>query len=107
VQPRAGNGELPSERDRERTIELLRAVAHPGRLLVLLALNRVGPMSVGELQQVCDIEQSAMSHQLQVLRGARLVSARRVGKQVIYELHDKHVAHIIEDALLHASERPD
>lgn len=96
---------MPARRDCDRAITLLRAIAHPGRLQVLLALNRLGPMSVSELQSQCGIEQSAMSHQLQVLRGARLVTSKRVGKRVIYDLNDKHVAHIVEDALLHASER--
>jgi len=104
-QGRSDANGLPGEPDRERTIALLRAIAHPARLLVLLTLHRRGPMSVSDLQRHCGIEQSAMSHQLQVLRSARLVSTRREGKQVIYDLQDKHVAHIVEDAILHASER--
>lgn len=105
AQPCSTGTEMPEQHDRDRAIALLRAIAHPGRLQVLLALNRLGPMSVSELQRHCGIEQSSMSHQLQVLRGARLVTFERVGKRVIYDLHDKHVAHIVEDALLHACER--
>ena len=50
------------------------------------------------------MEQSAMSHQLRALREARLVRSTRRGKRVLYELHDHHVARIIEDALFHTRE---
>lgn len=98
------SAELPTAAEIEATVALLSAVAHPARLLVLLALQRRGPLSVGELVELSGLEQSAMSHQLRVLRAARLVSAERQGKQVIYALHDAHVAHIVEDALSHTGE---
>jgi DNA-binding transcriptional ArsR family regulator len=87
-----------------RTVELLAAIAHPVRLAVLLALGRRGPMTAGELQELAGYEQSAMSHQLRVLRDARLVETERHGKQIVYRLHDEHVAHIVEDALRHVRE---
>ncbi|MCB9764588.1 MAG: helix-turn-helix transcriptional regulator [Alphaproteobacteria bacterium] len=88
----------------EATVRLLSAVAHPARLVVLLTLGRQGPMSAGALARLAGVEQSAMSHQLRVLRDARLITAERDGKRVIYQLADHHVAHIVEDALSHASE---
>lgn len=48
--------------------------------------------------------QSAISHQLRVLRQARLVRARREGRSVFYALDDDHVAHMFEQGLLHVSE---
>lgn len=95
---------LPDSRDVERTVALLAALAHAGRLVVLLALARSGPLPVGRLQALAGMEQSATSHQLRVLREARLVRAERRGKQVFYELHDHHVARILEDAVLHTRE---
>jgi DNA-binding transcriptional ArsR family regulator len=94
----------PDGRAIDDTVALLAAIAHPVRLLVLVALRRGGPQSVGELRALADVEQSAMSHQLRILREARLVEADRNGKQVVYRLHDAHVAHIVEDALRHVGE---
>jgi len=89
------------------TARLLAVAAHPVRLRVLIALDRRGPLSAGELQAIAGVEQSAMSHQLHKLRAARLVDAERRGRRMIYRLHDHHVAHIVRDALLHVSERVD
>jgi len=70
-----------------------------------LALSRHGELCAGDLQALAGIEQSAMSHQLRVLREARMVKGERHGKHVVYELHDHHISHIINDALAHAVER--
>lgn len=97
-------GAVPDAAELAATARLLSATAHPARLAVLLALSREGPQSVGDLRRHVDLEQSALSHQLRVLREARLVQGVRRGKQVIYELVDHHVAHIVEDALSHVRE---
>lgn len=98
-----GNVEL-STQALDSAVDLLSAMAHPARLCVLLALSRRGPQSAGALAEVCGLEQSAASHQLRVLREARLVSAVRDGKRIIYRLADEHVAQIVEDAVAHAAE---
>lgn len=94
--------ELPEEPALAQAAALLSAAANPTRLLVLLALRRRGPLSAGTLAQLAGVEQSAMSHQLRVLRQTRLVRTERRGKRVMYQLVDDHVAHIVEDALRHA-----
>lgn len=83
---------------------LFAALAHPIRLTTLLALARGAPLTVGDLMALTHSEQSAMSHQLRVLRDARLVVAERQGRHVRYRLHDAHVAHIVQDAVAHAAE---
>lgn len=88
----------------ESAVDLLSAMAHPARLRVLLALCRRGPQSAGALAELCGLEQSAASHQLRVLRDARLVASEREGKRIIYRLADAHVAQIVEDAVAHAAE---
>jgi len=98
---------LPPEGALQSTVGLLSAVANPTRLLVLLALNRLGPRTVGQLQTLSGIEQSALSHHLRVLRDARLVRSERRGRHVVYRLHDHHVAHIVEDAISHVIEATD
>lgn len=97
-------GDLSAHTDVAGAVTLFAALAHPVRLTALLALARQGSRTVGELMALTDSEQSAMSHQLRVLRDARLVVAERVGRQVRYDLHDAHVAHIVQDALVHAAE---
>lgn len=94
---------LPDAKLLTQAAALLRAVSHEARLLVLLSL-RDGPQPAGKLQELAGMEQSAMSHQLRVLREARLVRTERQGKQVLYSLHDHHVVHILEDALTHVAE---
>lgn len=102
----AADAEDESARERalDATVHLLSAMAHPARLRVLLALGRDGALSAGDLVVESRLEQSAASHQLKVLREARLVSCERSGKRMIYRLADQHVAQIVQDALAHASE---
>ncbi len=60
--------------------------------------------SVSELQEICHVSQSAISHQLRLLRDRSLVSARRSGQRVIYSLSDDHVGLLIGIGLEHAAE---
>jgi DNA-binding transcriptional ArsR family regulator len=80
--------------------QCLQALASPTRLLILARL-RSGPCSVGELAEAVEMEQSAVSHQLRMLRHLGLVVSRRVSRQVFYALHDAHVAELIDQALFH------
>lgn len=63
-----------------------------------------GDKSVSELQEICHVSQSAISHQLRLLRDRSLVSARRSGQRVIYSLSDDHVGLLIGIGLEHAAE---
>lgn len=91
-------------REIDRAVAFFAALAHEGRLRALLALSRGCPLSAGALAEACSLEQSAMSHQLRLLREARLVTTRREGKSVLYSLADHHVAHVVGDAIAHVSE---
>lgn len=88
----------------ERSVAILRAMAHPTRLMVLQALAEHGALPVGQLQKLSGTEQTALSHQLRVLRKADLVQATRSGRRILYDLKDHHVAHIVEDSISHARE---
>jgi DNA-binding transcriptional ArsR family regulator len=66
------------------------AFATGSRLLLLWAMLP-GERSVEELVGEAGLSQSATSHQLKVLRGARLVKVRREGRHAFYSLHDHHV----------------
>ena len=73
------------------------------RFQILSALMS-GNKSVSELQEVCHVSQSAISHQLRLLRDRSLVSAHRDGQRVIYALADDHIGLLIGIGLEHAAE---
>lgn len=83
--------------------ELLRALASEHRLAIVRELS-TGPRCVHELVDALGVSQSLASQHLRVLRGARVVRTERRGREVAYSLADEHVAHIVADALIHASE---
>lgn len=59
---------------------------------------------VYDIAEAVGMTQSAVSHQLRVLKQARLVKARRMGKNTFYSLDDEHVKRIIEQVMIHISE---
>ncbi len=93
---------LPDPPAIDAAVALFSALAHPSRLTVLVALNRFGALSVGELMELQGVEQSAMSHQLRALRDAHLVVTQRDGRRIRYRLADDHVVHIVQAGLTHA-----
>ncbi|WP_145824355.1 helix-turn-helix transcriptional regulator [Streptomyces sp. T12] len=78
----------------------LQALATPSRLRILARLHE-GPCAATDLAEAVDMEQSACSHQLRLLRNLGLVTGERRGRSVIYALHDNHVAELLEQALHH------
>lgn len=84
--------------------ELFKLFAEPTRLRILSALAE-GELCVCDLGAVLGMSQSAVSHQLALLRAARLVKNRRDGKTVYYSLDDEHVKEILLVGLDHISER--
>jgi len=78
-----------------RVLAITQALGDPLRLAVLQHLMG-GPASVSELMTVVGAEQSRLSNHLAVLREGGLVRASRHGRQVLYELHDRAVARLIE-----------
>lgn len=97
----------PDDRILERVADTMFALATPNRLRILLSL-RGGPHSVSEIVEAVAMEQSAVSHQLRVLRDHGVVSMRRVGRTRQYALRDPHVGMLVDEALKHvqAVERP-
>lgn len=79
----------------------LQALATPSRLLILATLQE-GPATVGRLAEAVAMEQSAVSHQLRLLRNLGLVEGDRQGRHIVYRLYDDHVAELIEQAVYHA-----
>lgn len=78
----------------------LQALATPSRLLILATL-RHGPCAVGELADAVGMAQSAVSHQLRLLKTLGLVSGTRAGRRIVYSLYDNHVAMLLDEAVYH------
>jgi ArsR family transcriptional regulator, nickel/cobalt-responsive transcriptional repressor len=80
--------------------QTMQALATPSRVRILGRL-RESPASVGELATAVDMEHSAVSHQLRILRHLGLVIGDRRGRNVVYALHDSHVADLLDQAVYH------
>lgn len=87
----------------ERTTSLFFALADPTRFRLLEALM-VGELCVCDLACVSSVSQSAVSHQLRLLRDRGLVAFRRSGQRAVYRLADDHVRDLVAIGLAHASE---
>ena len=79
------------------------ALGDPTRVRILDALSH-GELSVCDLAAVLRLSQSAVSHQLRLLRGLRLVRPRREGRVVFYDLDDQHIISIFKQTLQHVEE---
>ena len=73
------------------------------RIQLLWALEE-NEMCVGDLTELLGMTKSAVSHQLKILRSAKLVKAEKRGKNVFYSLSDHHVKTVLEMALEHVRE---
>lgn len=95
--------DLPDASVLRSTVQLLKGFADGTRLRILCLL-RGREVCVHELVDVLEMSQSAVSHQLRVLRDARLVTHRRDGRHMYYRLADDHVRELLENALSHGAE---
>ena len=86
-----------------RLADLFKILGDPTRIRILQSL-RGDPLCVCDIAETLGMTQSAISHQLRLLRQARLVRANREGRSIFYELDDDHVAQIFEQGLTHVSE---
>ena len=86
----------------ERVADAMFALSTPSRIQILSALVS-GPRTVGELTGLLAMEQSAVSHQLRVLREHHLVRADRVGRRRVYQLQSEHLAVLLAAALDHTT----
>ena len=91
----------PEASEIQEASELLKVIGDLTRMRILCALLPGEDLSVGELQRTLGMSQSAISHQLRVLRDANLVKFRRAGKMVYYSLADEHVYELLTGTLEH------
>lgn len=96
--------DMPQEENLYDLAEQFKVFGDTTRIRILYALF-ASEMCVCDLAFLLDMTQSAISHQLRVLKQARLVKFRKEGKVVYYSLEDEHIKHIFDQGLLHISEK--
>jgi DNA-binding transcriptional ArsR family regulator len=84
--------------------ETFRVLGDATRVRILDAISRT-ELCVGDIAGLLGLSESAVSHQLRVLRGMRLVRPRRAGQQIFYALDDHHIVGLFEQGLRHVQER--
>lgn len=94
---------LMSARTVEGLAETFRVLGDPTRVRILDALSG-GELCVCDIAGLVGISESAVSHQLRLLRGMRLVRPRRAGRQVYYAIDDHHILELLRQALTHVEE---
>ncbi|MBI5811960.1 MAG: winged helix-turn-helix transcriptional regulator [Meiothermus silvanus] len=94
---------MPDGVQMARASRLLKAVSDPTRLRILAALAAT-ELCVCDLAALTGTSESAVSHQLRLLREERLVTFRKEGRMAYYRLMDHHVTELIRSALNHAQE---
>lgn len=90
--------------DIEKVSQLFKVLADPTRLKILLSLQE-GERNVTSIGEAVSMEQSAVSHQLKLLRDNRVVKSRREGKAILYSLDDDHVIDILQQTFEHIKHR--
>jgi DNA-binding transcriptional ArsR family regulator len=88
----------------EDLADAMHGLSTPSRVQILGCLVG-GPCSVGDLVEALGMEQSAVSHQLRVLREHQLVKAERDGRRRVYAIYDEHVTALLRAGLDHVEER--
>ena len=93
--------EMPSAEMLAEMGARFKTISEPSRLKILFALS-VGELCVEHIVEAVGGNQSAVSHQLRILRDNRMIKSRREGQNILYSLADAHVLAVLELALAHA-----
>ena len=87
----------------EALAEFFSILGDPTRLRIVEVLAE-GELCVCDIASEIDLSESAVSHQLRLMRGMRIVRGRRDGRSVFYSLDDQHVLDLFQQGLRHVSE---
>ena len=91
---------VPEKEILEQIAELFKGFADPTRVHILSLLAR-SELCVTDIAEAVELSQSAISHQLRMLKQMHLIKYRREGKNILYSLADDHVKTILEMGLEH------
>ena len=94
---------IPSSEVIDDLSELFKILGDPTRTKILFVLEQ-GDFCVSDISNAVSMTKYAVSHQLRLLKQAKLVKCRRDGKEMIYSLDDDHVYTLFECALAHVLE---
>ncbi len=94
---------IPPQGILQNLAELFKVFGDPTRVRILYALS-AEELCVCDIANVLEMTQSAISHQLRILKQMQLVKFRRAGKTVYYSLADAHVSTILQQGLEHVQE---
>ena len=94
---------IPEREIMEQIAELFKAFGDPTRVHILSLLVEQ-ELCVGDIAQGVSLSQSAISHQLRILKQMHLIKFRREGKNILYSLADDHVRTILQMGLEHVLE---
>lgn len=94
---------IPKEELLYDLAELFKIFGDSSRIRIL-SLLQIDKLCVGEISYLLNLSPSAVSHQLRILRQARLVRYQKIGKEVFYSLDDDHIEKIFNQGLEHIQE---
>lgn len=92
---------VPEKETIDHIADLFKGFADPTRVHILCLLASRQELCVTDIAEAVDISQSAISHQLRLLKQMHLIKFRREGKNILYSLDDDHVLTILEMGLEH------
>ena len=97
------NEKMPAEEELYDLAELFKVFGDSTRMKIICALLQ-GELCVCDIANVTDMSVSAISHQLRILKQAKLVKYKKIGKIVYYSLDDEHVYEIFKKGCEHINE---
>ena len=92
---------MPDKEIMEHIAELFKGFADPTRVHILSLLQQRQELCVTDIAEAVGLSQSAISHQLRILKQMHLIKFRREGKNIWYSLADDHVKTILQMGLEH------
>ena len=95
---------VPEKEILEKIAELFKGFADATRVHILSLLMAEGELCVTDIAEKVELSQSAISHQLRILKQMHLIKFRREGKNILYSLADDHVKTILQMGLEHVLE---
>ena len=95
---------VPDKQTMEQIAELFKAFGDPTRVEILSLLMVHSELCVNDITETMTVTQSAISHQLRILKQMHLIKSRRDGKNILYSLADDHVLTILKMGLEHVLE---
>ena len=95
---------IPEKDTMDHIADLFKGFADPTRVHILSVLLIEKELCVSEISEKVELSQSAISHQLRMLKQMQLIKFRREGKNILYSLADDHVKTILQMGLEHVLE---